>query len=427
MAFLWAAGYEWEIPSSPNGATPDGASGLSGTGTVTRDTSVFHDGVASLKIGSGAGNAAETVNLSVSWTANLHAGVGFTTSATNWVRFWFRVDALPSSSVGLITQIQNSSALCPTVVLTSTGTLQLRTQTSVQWGSDSAAITINTWHHLELAMTLNASNACTSATFWLDGQPVATGGPFTATGTNGWIGWVNAPGASKNINIDSLIVCDSTAGMKGPIGMYAGITPLFPISDNARVGWTTGASGTTSLFDDVNNQPPLGSATPSATNEIMDKTANTTDTYDANMTTITNAGVPANATILALSIFAGWAYSAASASVFGLQTTSNPVISEITGTGAASAVGTYPSFWNSINQTFDLNTLPALATLTRGNSMVMRVRKGTSSSTNTQYVCVMGAYVVWTIPNPSITFQSYESVKAQTLNAGVLSVNERIR
>jgi hypothetical protein len=397
MALRQAFGAEWDV----GGDTPDGIA----TGTATRDTTLFRSpGLASFKFNSTAGNAAATGSTGSLFGGALPA-LNTTNGVTNFCQYWVNVTNLPASNTPIIIGAGNSTTGSPYVVLTTTGTLQLwdgaHSGAPVQVGSDSPAISTGTWFRVELALVQNGSGT-SNATALLNGVQFASGAT-TAAGANNTVtfGWITAPGASKVINFDDIQINDSTgaANITYPGGTYC--IALFPTSDNARVGWTAGGGATTSLFDAVNNTPPVGVATGSATNtsQIKDTTNNTTDTYDANVTTYTAAGMPANGTVVGVQAFAVFSYSTNVANIGGIQITSNPVIAESTFSASFTA-GTYPSGWSCVTTVWSENP-----SVTAGTAPIVRFRKGTASNSRTQSVCAMGCYFAYSVPTTNVLAQ----------------------
>lgn len=388
MTLLGLAGAEFEVTSGGN--TPDGGV-LSGT--VTRDVAVFRSGLASFKFDSGAGNAVASKQFGGGNAASFLAP---TASTTNYIRFYLNVTNRPGSTVNIFATTASPGAGNVLVKLTTTGTLQLWDGTTAQLGSDSAALTNGSWYRVEVSYVTDASKVPSTCELRLDGSTVATGSITGGTGVSvslTLLGWLAAPGASSVLNIDDVATCDSTAGTFSTWIGASNVVPLFPISDNAVVTWTEGLGGTGSLFDAVNNTPPVGKALANATDvtQVKVSVANTTATYDANMTTYTNAGAGAGATVRGITIFASNGYTVTSGAILGLQVLSNPVISEVTATSGAVVAGIYPSGWFDVSKIVDAPTAPTL-----GTSPVLRIRHGTSSASRTQQCCMMGMYVDYT-------------------------------
>lgn len=380
MARAWHGGCETGAMAA--NSDPDGFF----TSTVTRDTGTKRTGAASWKCDSGAGNAAS------------HFGKQTTrgSSVTWYSRGYMCFAALPGSTVAVHTVGGAVSAR-----LTSGGKLQFWDDSAgTQFGSDSAA-TISadstTWYRIEIKVVLNASTQVTSCELRLDGTTVATGSSLTiACSVNNDFGWNAAPGANKVCWVDDVAYNDSTTAVNNTWAGDGRVVLLKPATDNARVGWTNGAGGTTNLCNDVNNTPPVGVASPaSQPSQIKRAVANTTDTYDANLTDYTTAGIAANDTINAIQIYMNFGYSANFANSMGMEMLSNPAISEFTASGAATAVGIYPSNWTWAFKTSEY-TGTASSNVTVGTAPVLRVRKNTSHASRIQFVDAMFAYVEYT-------------------------------
>lgn len=361
------------------------------TGNVSYSTTVFRTGTASYKCSALGGG-----------TANISAGLGPANASTSYfMRAYLRFDNLPASTATIMSNNTGSPSVA--VRLTSTGKFQLwDTQHSVQIGSDSAATVTagdGKWWLVEHKVT-NGATQCTGAEAYIDGTLLATTTSLANLMNGGGVtaGWITTPTtAGFTCYVDDVAANDSTGsnntGYCGPGAYYL----LIPISDNGRVGWTAGAGATTSLFAGVDNLPPVGVAVASATNtsQIKDAANNTTDTYSANMTTYTSAGIPALSYVSSIRICCYFAYSNAASSSVGLQMTSNPAITEATNTNNTGLVaGTYPSGWSGVVAGIDYAPATLITSaVTMGTSPVLRVRKNTASSSRTQTVCAMFASV----------------------------------
>jgi hypothetical protein len=301
----------------------------------------------------------------------------------------------PSSTVPVLRHGGNTGV---SARLTSGGKLQLFNDvTGLQTGSDSAATLVmdgTTWYRIELSVTLGVSSLVTASELQLDGTSVATASvSLTESDTSVAIGWVTAPGASKVCYVDDIAVNDATGATNTSWPGSGKVVLLKPISDNARVGWTNAAAGTTNLFNDVNNTPPVGVASPSTQPaQIKRNAANTTDTYDANLTSYTTAGLAAGDTLNAILLLSNQAYSFNAAASQGVQMLSNPVISEFTYNSPSTSAGTYPTNWAWGTKLTEYSGLVS-SSVTVGTSPVMRVRKNTSSSARIQFCDAMFAYV----------------------------------
>jgi len=377
------------MDGAEHGAFNDGSSfwwAPSNATVVTRDTTTKRSGNASYACNSGAGNSAAYC-LGPSF-AGLTAPV--------YMRAYILTSAAPSSQVGIF-GTPGTIGSPVTVAMSTSGTLQFVVNT-VNQGSATAAVNDGTWHRLELSVTQSAypTGTLTAAEFRLDGISVATFSGSLASASAGWsVGWFQAPGASKQMNVDDLVINDSAGSSQNTWPGDSSIVLLVPISDNARgSNWVGGAGGTTSLFDAVNNTPPIGVATGSGTNlsQIHNVTKDTTGNYDANMTSYTAAGIGPNDVI---NIVWPYWYLAGAATGDAFLLVSNPQANGGTESiwGATSTAGTFLSGW--LFQSPAAQRPAPAPSVTKGTSPVMRVGKRVSS-TNEMACCAMGIYVDYT-------------------------------
>lgn len=332
--------------------------------------------------------------------------IGFlgATGTHYWARMYFRISALPTTTSAIMFCGVRSTVNGGAAMLTTTGKIQAATAAAgvyTTFGSDSAAtIAVGTWYRLEQHFMVNAAaGADDTVEVLLDGVSVAS----STTKTIGTaapnvceVGWCTNPTNTPDIYIDDFALNNGASNdWPGP----GSLVLLKPVSDNARVGWTAGGGATTSLFDAVNNTPPVGVAAATNTSQIARTVANTTDTYDANLTSYTTAGIGASDTINVVNLVWNHGHAGTTAHTMGYQMLSNPVIAEVTGTSVGSAAGTHPTNWFWTYDPAVATSGPGVATapsVTRGTSPVMRVRKGTSDATNASFVDAMGAYVDYT-------------------------------
>jgi hypothetical protein len=378
------------------------------TGTVTRDTAVFRTGIASFKCDSTGANAAAYLPSSFSTAV---------VSATMYVRAYIRFTALPGSTVKVLAALGLASANAMSIKVTSAGVTQFFDDTAgTQVGSDGPTVTTGTWYRFEISLTSNASSQWTSGEGRIDGVTIASGSIATppSAAFRHRVGWVDAPGASKVLNIDDIAVNDATGSVNNTWNGAGGSVLLLPISDAQDGSWTGGAGGTgIDLSLAVKSLLPVGVASASATNTSQIESAdssgnNTTDEYRANLTTYTTAGVGASDTInslIPIIVHGEDVTTNTKTGSFGLQ--ANPAAAgggaETTFTyGAdAGAVGTYPSFW-----TITRSTITEAPSVTLGSSPVLAVRK-TDAGTRVASVCFMGVYMDYTpaVAAPALVLQ----------------------
>ena len=384
MARLFSSGAETQATQAEK------YSSVSAT-SPTFITSGQRSGGAALQCASGAGNDPVWVKF----------GVLGATGITYYWRGYFKFSHLPSATT-TISVMSDLGGRIISARLTSGGKLQLwnDTGTPAQIGSDSSA-TISadgsTWYRVELAGKID-TGATDTAALKLDGTTVAsaTGLSLSESAFSEWmIGWCDAPGASKALALDDIALNDETGANQNDYPGSGKIVLLKPISDNARATlWTGGSGGTTSLFDAVENTPPIGTATETDLTQIEHAggAAGTTDAYDANLTTYTTAGMVSGDTVKVSQLIAVHGEDISTgAKLLNFEVISNPAIASAgnvtAGDTSPAALSTYPSEWGA-----HFGTLVYDSSVTLGTSPVMRARRPETAS-RVASVCFMGLMV----------------------------------
>jgi hypothetical protein len=370
-----------------------------GTGTQSFDTGTKRTGTRSYKFDGAAGG---------NFIRSLWAFSGVT-GRTYWATCWFYVPAasgLPTNANRLLGFLNGAATLnVASVELTSGGKIRLMIGhdgggNQAQQGSDSSAtVTTDTWYRLDLGVETGAGSV-DYAECWLDGTSVASGTGISysdaAPGLLYW-GWgagavgAAGPGANKVVYVDDILLQDEQGSVNNtrPSGDEK-VVLLLPTADSARdAGWVTGASGTTSLFEAVNNIPPAGldNASATSTSQIENAVSTTVQEYDATMTTYSAAGIGAADTITAIyALIEGGNSSTTGSDTIGVSVESNPVIAETTPSIDVND-GTFPTGW--LRGATGIEENP---TVTIGTAPVMSVRKNIAS-TRVSTVCFMGMYV----------------------------------
>jgi hypothetical protein len=194
---------------------------------------------------------------------------------------------------------------------------------------------------------------------------------------------------------DDMTITDSSGSAPTTAPHREGkIVALLPTADSARdAGWLNGASGTTNLFDAVNNKPPTGVVIGSAgaTTQVRNAVSTTAEAYSATMTTYTAAGIDSDDTVnLVQAVSMGGNSSATGSDTLGVQVTSNPAIAEVT-PSIDIVTGTFPTGWIR-----GATTWANLPSVTKGTAPVMRIRKNIAN-TRTSQCCFMGMMVDYTV------------------------------
>lgn len=399
MSRLYTIGFEGRYLPAAGSATDSldqvslgAASGVAPSVELTR----VRSGSAALKCDSGAGNASAYFGFAGPIAASI----------TTYTRVFFSFDALPSSTVPILSM----GTVIWSVRLTAAGKVQLWNDAGApaQIGSDSSATVVadgSSWYRLEVALTLNGSSQITNVELRLDGAVVASGAVTAILGSTHRCGWVSAPGASKVLYCDDVAINDSLGSDQASWPGDGKVVLLKPISDGQRGSWTGGAGGTTNLWDAVDNTPPIGTASETNSTQIENADTspdNATDEYRPNLTTYTDAGVGASDTINVVQAFCNHGEDVATGTKTGkFRIESNPAqtaYDTFTFGDDVGALGTWPSNWKWKLGTPEYSPSPTL-----GASPQIALRK-TDTGNRVGSVAFLGMYVDYT---PAVSGSTY--------------------
>jgi hypothetical protein len=232
--------------------------------------------------------------------------------------------------------------------------------------------------------------------FYLDGVLVSTNTSqnLNATALNRFeVGTSTSPGASWVMYFDDVALNDDQGASQNSYPGNGKIVLLSPTADSQRGTFTGGAGGTTNLWDAVNNTPPTGLVSASATNtsqiESADTAGNTsTAEYRATLTTYTAAGVTGTVTLVHPGAWHGEDI-ATGTKTGSVGVLSNPAGSLTTFTYGADlgAIGSWDVNWE-----WTFAAAIVSPTVTLGTAPVMNIRK-TDAGSAVASVCFMGMYV----------------------------------
>jgi hypothetical protein len=352
------------------------------TGTVTTQTTTKRSGTHAYACDSTGGNAAAYMTYTTSTQV---------TATTRYHRVWFRASAFPTATSSIF------GCGAWVVRMSSAGAISAATIANVPiTGSTTQSVSANTWFSVEVEFTFVSAGNDTIVVR-VDGTQIANSTEaLVASGPiNAIPGWIDAPGASKVLYVDDMTITDSTGSAPTTAPHREGkIVALLPTADSARdAGWLNGASGTTSLYDAVNNTPPTGVVIGSAgaTTQVRNAVSTTAEAYSATMTTYTAAGIDSDDTVnLVQAVAMAGNSSTTGSDTLGVQVTSNPAIAEVT-PSIDVTTGTFPTGWN-----WGATTWANLPSVTKGTAPVMRIRKNIAN-TRTSQCCFMGMMVDYTV------------------------------
>lgn len=254
----------------------------------------------------------------------------------------------------LLTVLTNQFVL---IRVTTGGVMQMESPAATIVGS-TQQLTLGQWYYVELQSMIRAA-AAEEIRWWLDGVEM---GSSTAEGTttlssNFDIGPAIAYGASREIDIDDIYMTDDqgTAPFNTRLGPISVWTSL-PISDvgGGAASWTKGdGTTTTNKFSAIDNRPPIGEATTSATveSQLENAASTTTDNQQFNFESLNTAGVPANHDVLATRLVAQTSGSSLTGTTDGsleiISGNGHPAVAEATQDWIPTAVGAaYATGWH---------------------------------------------------------------------------------
>lgn len=306
-----------------------------------------------------------------------------------YVRTYLNIATLPSSAQQIVSFYSSSTHLAD-VSLQTNGTLTLNVDGVGAIGSPSTTLSTGVWYCIETRY-FSSTAASDQVEGRLNFSTFASGsGNYSTNTCNGVaIGFDNGSGTPGDAYFDDIGINDDTGSSQISWPGEGKIVLLKPTSDNARVGWTGGAAGTTNLFDAIDNTPPVGVASGSATNtsQIIDANINATDTLDVNLggylTAVASGGggLTSRDTITLVEAVARGGNSGATSRLLAVQMLSNPVVAEVTGGTGTTIAATEPTGWTTIRTGVVYS--PSVVFLS--TQPVLRLRKGTSSSNTLMY------------------------------------------
>jgi hypothetical protein len=233
MARLWTCGFELQ-------STTAGMEWETNVNSVNWTGSVKRSGAASLLLAPVAGTGAVRMPLTASSFA----------TTTLYARAYIYVATMPGGLTSII-RFTNGATNRMEVRLNSNGTLELWNSTA-QVGSDSSALSTNTWYRIELKVVINGSFVGTDIEAKIDGTAFASGASQS-------IGAIDAfsvgvfTSATTTIYFDDLAVNDSSGSYQTGYPGEGSVVVLTPNGAGASSQWRP---FTGSNYDNVNDIPP---------------------------------------------------------------------------------------------------------------------------------------------------------------------------
>lgn len=242
--------------------------------SANNSSTVFRSGLRSVSVSTSAGTNLPTYT--------------FLSSATQgdyYLRAAIRVATLPGAIINVLGFINSAVGDKVTIRLTTTGTLQLYNQEDgAQIGSDSAALSINTWYIVELRVNCTTL-ATTSVEARLNLSSFASGNIDLATGINQFKFGVFTTSATTSLFFDDMVVNDSSGSFQNSWPGEGKIIHLKPNAAGDNSDWTNDytyvdevtpddattlvSSNTLDQIDDHNIEPPVYLGTSDTINVVQ--------------------------------------------------------------------------------------------------------------------------------------------------------------
>lgn len=325
-------------------------------------------------------------SLKIVGTNGVNNALAVVGSSPEWRRMNINFSAFPSSGSRPFYGASGSAHLD----IDSTGAITYFAVAASQ--GTTAALSLNTWYCLEfLSSSSSTSQVRLKLTNLTTGVLVSS---ITTASTSTFFPQVGAGDTAAptyTLYIDDYVT-DNAA--------FPGVGYVFlmvPTSDNARAAkWTAGTSGTTNLFDAVNNLPPAGKVSPQTTTSAITHAGGGAgnEDYDANFSTYSSLGVGAADVIAGMQTVFVHAEDIATGTktlTWGIK--SNPTGSfetNVSAGGDVGAAGAYPTNW-----TVSRGAMIATPTVTISGSPIMSARRPLTESRLAD-VAFMGIYVDYT-------------------------------
>lgn len=275
--------------------------------------------------------------------------------------------------------------------------------------ADDTLIDDAQWHQVVIETTWDGSGNITFAQVYIDRVSVLTYSSSVSY-LQIYVGVQGTGFGAGGIVFDDLLVTDDsadTAFASSPIPHY-GMAGMYPSSDVQRGSWTAGAGGTTGLWEAINNDPPVGTATETNLTQIESADGsgnNTTDEYRIGFGLPSSHGMPTGARVVYYRAKIWHGEDVATGTKTGsLYPQANPAQAAAAQTftfGAdAGALGTWPTNWSPTTSDDSLLTTAEKNAISPSSTTVLAVRK-TDTGTRVASICAASIVMIWEIP-PSL-------------------------
>ena len=322
---------------------------------------------------------------------------------TVFFRLWLYIEAYPASTVGIIEYGVVASSVAFQIRMDSSGVLRVYNGAGTVQGSVApSALSLNTWHSIEIAFTFQS--AANDTVDWsLNGTSVESiTAAFLTTAFNMQMrfGWLAAPGTNKRLYWDDGALNDSTGSNENAAPARDGkIVALLPASISNRASWTGGAGGTTlsDMVTAISTRPPAGTATETNTSQIESAVNAANNILDVLTGTYTAAGIGASDTIKLVVPVAVHGEDINTGSKDGsFYLSANPTSAGVSQTfvfgNDVGALGTFPSNWATIVGASTIEYNPSV-TLGTGATILFNEKTTDTRVASCCFLAVMVEYV----------------------------------
>lgn len=207
------------------------------------------------------------------------------TTAIVYFRFYLYIASTPTANTQ-ISRIVNASNVQQSIIqLTTTNTLQLRNGSTTQIGSDSSALSTNTWYRVEYSW--NPATGATAA--YLDGVSFASGTGTTGSWSRVLLGCITG-NPTADLYFDDVAINDDSGSVQNTYPGNGKIIYLRPSAAGDATTWTPNTGANWAAVDEI---PP---------NDDTDYVRNSITLNDADMYNVTNSGLASGDTINLVSV-----------------------------------------------------------------------------------------------------------------------------
>lgn len=333
-------------------------------------------------------------------------GGTFTLLRNYYFRAYVYFRQFPTADQLLIRLTNGGTTVVGVALRNSDKVLSLYTGTIAPSFGVSSPVVLNRWYEIDLRVKIG-TGALDEAEARLDQTS------FASAATQSWADGAtnfrfgNMLSSTGRVLWDDIIVNDDQGANANSWPNGGGFHLLLPVSDVSRdAGWLDGdAAGTTNLWDSINNLPPTAtgnSTSGQAGRRIQNAVNTTTQNYQCEVQSYTEAGVPASDTIRRTQAYCSHCNGTAGAGTMSGQVMSNPADGAEVQTTNTSIGIAWPTAWTKLATTEQWNP-----TVTRSTRPQIRLGKRFASTNRMEFA--LAGLLVESIPGggaPTVNRQS---------------------